>query len=195
MILFITMLAISIFVFIASIILGFKTYKKNKKIASIDSYKRKNENRLMLMSLIGLIFSVFVMVYSLFNAIPSPTIYPLDNEAKVYDGVAEVYIDSYPLLKTYYTLDGSNPEFGNVYDGTFIVSKTTTVSAKNKFLVFWSGLSQNTFRFESAQNITVDTVNNNIGDHTTIKDFFTYLIISFIFGTILVLAIRGELNK
>lgn len=149
----------------------------------------------MILSVLGIIFSIFVMMWTLLNAVPAPIIYPLNNEAKVYNETAKVSIDSNPLLKTYYSLDGSDPKDGYIYEGDFVITETTTVSAKNKFLIFWSGLSQNTFRFENVQNVTVNSVNTNIDDHTTIKDFFTYLIMVLIFGTIFVLAVRGELDK
>lgn len=184
MTLFIITLLITIIALIVCIIFSFKLYirkKRNKKIVSINSRRensrRKKENRQLIMSISGIIISAIATIYTLCNSVPTPIIYPLDNEARVYNGMAKVTINSYPLLKTYYTLDGSNPEDGYNYEGSFNITKTTTVSAKNKFLIFWSGLSQSTFRFENAQNITVSAVDNNADDHITIKEFFTYIII------------------
>ena len=134
---FVTMLVISVLVFIASIILGVKNYKwkKEKKITSID-YKRKNENRSLLISVLGSIFSAIVMIYTLLNSVPVPTIYPLDNEAKVYNETVKISISSNPLLKTYYSLDGSDPKDGYIYEDDFIITEITTISVKNKFCFF-----------------------------------------------------------
>ena len=146
----------------------------------------------MILSVLGVIFSIFGMIYTLLNAVPAPTIYPLDNEARVYNETAKVYMNSYPFLTTYYTLDGSDPEFGYIYKDEFTITKTTTVSAKNKFLIFWSGLSQNTFRFDNTQNITVNSVSNNTDDHLTIEGFFVYVIIILMLLIGLVSEIRGS---
>ena len=134
---FVTMLVISVLVFIASIILGVKNYKwkKEKKITSID-YKRKKENRSLLISVLGSIFSAIVMIYTLLNSVPVPTIYPLDNEAKVYNETVKISISSNPLLKTYYSLDGSDPKDGYIYEDDFIITEITTISVKNKFCFF-----------------------------------------------------------
>lgn len=192
-------LIISSMFFIGCIIFAIITYqrKRNSKIINLANYDgtRKKDNRSMLFSVFCLIFSIFSMLWTLLDAIPVPTIYPLDNEAKLYDGPAEVYIDSYPLLTTYYTIDGSNPEYGDTYKNTFTVTKTTTVSAKNRFLVFWSELSQNTFRFENAQNITVNHAVNNPNDNMTSEDIFTYCIIIIMLLIVLVSAIKGESGK
>ena len=175
MVLFIAMLVISVVASITFIILGIKTYhKKNKKIIAIDEYKRKNENRSMLISVIGGFFSVLATILTLFNSVPSPTIYPLNTEATVYNGTAKVDIKSYPIFTVYYSLDGSDPKDGNIYTDSFTITETTTVAARNRFMhLFWSNPpSKSTFRFESVQNITANSVDNSTDEHTTIQDFF-----------------------
>lgn len=134
------------------------------------------------------------MIWTLLNAVPAPTIYPLDNEARVYSGTANVIIStiSFPFFHTYYTLDGSDPEFGYIYEDVFTITKTTTVSAKTKFLIFWSDLEQNTFRFESAQNITVNSVSTNTDSHLTLEGFFIYVIFILFLLIGLVSEIRGS---
>lgn len=119
------------------------------------------------------------MWYTLFKAIPIPTIYPLDNEAKVYSGTANATISTIklPFFHTYYSLDGSDPEDGYIYENSIPITKTTTVCAKTKFLIFWSNLSQSTFRFENIQNIPVNHVDNNTDKHISVEDFFICLII------------------
>lgn len=132
----------------------FKGYKRRdtNKIIPINykERKRKDENRSLTISVIGIIISCLGLILTVLFAIPSPNIYPLDNEAKVYNGTIEVYMDSYPLITTYYTLDGSDPKNGSVYEAPLTISETTTISAKNKFLFGgWSVLSQRTYRFEN----------------------------------------------
>lgn len=193
MVSFIIRLAICVIILITSIIIGLKTYQKKK---NKNDYTVKKDNLLMILSVIGVIFSVWLEINTLLNSVPSPTIYPLNTEAIVYNGTAKVDIESYPIFTIYYSLDGSDPKSGNIYTDSFTVTETTTVVARNRFLhFFWSEPSKSTFRFESVQNITVNNADQNTDDHTTVKDFFTYLIITLIFGTILVLAIRGELDN
>lgn len=194
MIFFITMLTLSVVASIAFIILGLKTYKRkkrNRKIININEHTRKNDNRLMLISVIGGLFSVLATMYTLLNSVPSPTIYPLNNDARVYNGTAEVIIESYPIFSIYYSLDGSDPKDGKIYKDSFTLTETTTVVAKNRFLhFFWSEPSKSTYRFESTQNITVNSVDNNSDDR--MAEFFAYAIIFFIFGTMFFNAVHGK---
>lgn len=180
---FITALVGCLLALIISIIFLFKNYKKreSKKIIPFDykEQKRKNENRSLIITFLGIAISVLGVILTLLYAIPTPTIYPLDNEAKVYDGVMEVYIDSYPLLTTYYTLDGNDPKDGVVYEDAFTITKTTTVSARNKFLFGgWSGISQRTYKFES---IPISYSYSNVNDRIWISadQFLSFLFISF----------------
>ena len=174
----------SIIFAILTIIFGIKAIIKAKE-------NEDNKN-----SLLASICTAFVTFFTLFKiTIPKPDIYPLDNEVRKYYEFAEVIIGSDLFFKIYYSLDGSDPKNGNIYTDRFTITETTTVVAKNRFLhFFWSNQSQNTFRFESVQNITANSVNNSIDDHTTVKEFFMYLIAALIALTVLVRAIRGELN-
>lgn len=194
MISFIVTLIITIIIFITGIILTIIACNRNKK-RNGKTTSIKNRNKDIIIAIASAFFatlSFIAMLYTLFNSIPTPTIYPLDNDAKVYSGTAKVDISAYPLLTTYYSLDGSAPENGNIYEGTFTITKTTTVSAKNRFLIFWSDLSQNTFRFEDAQNITVNRVDNNTDEHISVQDIFTYALVFLIFCAIFVPVIRGD---
>lgn len=147
---FIGMLTICVLFLIASIILGLK-------------------NRSMLLSVGCAIFSIIGTLFTLFTSIPAPTIYPLDNEARIYNETAKVDIESYPIFTVYYSLDGSDPKDGNIYTGSFTITETTTVVARNRFLYFfWSEPYPNTFRFENAQATTITYVNENI-DFQTIR--------------------------
>lgn len=65
--------------------------------------------------------------------VPTPTIYPLEDSVRVYEGIVEIEIkpnDSSPFIHTYYSLDGSDPEDGYIYEGSFIITSSTTVYAK-----------------------------------------------------------------
>ncbi len=85
--------------------------------------------------------------------VPAPIIYPLDNDARVYNGKVEVEIEYIKFLfsHTYYSLDGSDPKTGNIYEGPLVVTESTTVAARNRFLLWWSELSKSTYRFENMQ--------------------------------------------
>lgn len=176
--LFITILVACVIVFIGSIILGIIAWerKKNNKIHPI---KRKKENILTLISVLGLIISPFFTLLTLLTAVPSPTIYPLNNNARVYIGTADVDIETSPLFTTYYSLDGSDPKDGFIYTGKFTITETTTVVARNRFLVFWSKPEDNTYRFESVQNTAVTYVNGNI-DLETLKQIFALCFMAFV---------------
>lgn len=151
MILFITALIMTIAATIVFIFLTIKAYskrknnKRNRKIISFNDSKRKKDNYSLFMSVCGFFVSVIGVILTLLFAVPAPTIYPLDNEARVYNGNVKVTIDSYPLLNTYYSIDGSEPKDGNIYNGSFVITESTTVSARNKFLWVWSNLSERTY--------------------------------------------------
>lgn len=138
----------------------YKGTKENRNIIGINNRKRKKENNLLFISFSGIVISVIGSLFTLFTSVPIPEIYPLDNEARIYNGIAEVTIDAVnlPFFHTYYTLDGNDPKNGKIYENTLTISKTTTVSAKNKFFFWWSGLSQRTYRFE---NVPIAYSNGN----------------------------------
>lgn len=130
--------------------------------------------------------------------VPSPNIYPLDNEVRVYEGKAEVIIESdnsVPFLHTYYSLDGSDPKNGNIYNGSFTISKSTTVVAKNRFLHFWwSEPSRSTYRFENIPITSSNSVNPYIDDkfislneiRDLIKIFVGFIIVIYLFKITLI---------
>lgn len=173
--LFIGLLTICVLFLIASIILGHK-------------------NRSMLLSVGCAIFSVIGTLFTLFTSIPTPTIYPLNTEATIYNGTAKVDIKSYPIFTIYYSLDGSDPKDGNIYTDSFTITETTTVAARNRFMhLFWSDPpSKSTFRFESVQNITSKNVDDSINNQMTIEDFFVYLIFFLLICSLFIPMIRGR---
>ena len=191
---FIFSLTICALALLACIIIAIKTYQKkikNKKIVSIKKYEnqRIKNNLLMFLSVIGVIFTALLEINTLFNSVPSPTIYPLNTDATIYNGTAKVDIESYPIFTVYYSLDGSDPRSGNKYTDSFTITETTTVAAKNRFLhFFWSEPSISTFRFESVQNTTAKTVDNGTDNH--IENLIACLIALIIVIIILVNSMR-----
>lgn len=74
---------------------------------------------------------------------------------------------------------GSDPKDGFIYTGKFTITETTTVVARNRFLVFWSKPEDNTYRFESVQNTAVTYVTGNI-DLETLKQIFALCFMAFV---------------
>lgn len=136
------------FYVILSIIFGFLTLLF--AIFSIVCVIKEGAAKSTKLSAIATLFSAFFSVFSYMNiTVPKPVILPLNNEINTYTDSLEVIIklDKYNLLKTYYTLNGKDPEEGEVYKDTIVVSESTTVCARNKFLWMWSDISQSTYKF------------------------------------------------
>ena len=178
---FIIILAVCVILFFVSIILGIIAWERKKeKKNKIRPIKRKKENILTLISVLGLTLTPFFTLLTLLTAVPSPTIYPLNNEARIYTGTADVYIDTSPWFTTYYSLDGSDPKDGYIYTGKFTITETTTVVARNRFLyIFWSKPEDNTYRFESVQNTAVTYVNEYI-DLETLRQILLLSLAAFV---------------
>lgn len=136
--------------FIISIILpiiAFVTF-----IVSILAFlKRKKEDNKW--NALSPILTALLTVISLLDIkVPSPNIYPLDNAVRRYLDIAEVEIESDNLFDTYYSIDGTDPKKGIQYEDIFFVDSSTTVVAKNKFFIWWSDATANTFVFENLSN-------------------------------------------
>ena len=114
-------------------------------------YARAKENK---NNILASICSALLALLTAFNVkVPTPTIYPLDNELRKYYDNAEVIIETDALFDIYYSLDGSDPKNGYKYDNSFMISDTTTVSAKSKFLIWWSDVSKSTYIFDNVWQI------------------------------------------
>ena len=99
---------------------------------------------------------MLTVVTSLNVKIPSPTILPLDNDTKRYTDDLEITVTTENVssaVDTYYTLDGSEPKYGSQYKNPIYISESTTVSARNKFLWWWSDISKSGYTFEE---MTID---------------------------------------
>ena len=92
--------------------------------------------------------SAIVSFILLFNIdISKPIIEPLDNEIKTYETDVNVTISSeVPNYFTiYYSIDGTDPKYGNLYKDTIALSESTTVCARNKFLWMWSDIAKTSY--------------------------------------------------
>lgn len=94
---------------------------------------------------------------------PTPVILPLDNETRIYSDNAKITIES-GGFDIYYSLDGSDPQNGIKYEEPIIITSSTTVSAKCKFLWKWSEPSQRAYRFESIPITISNSTNPYVDD-------------------------------
>ena len=174
MILFIITSILPIFLLIVTIFLSIKARNAAK------DKDTKRERTIAIISAVCSLLSLGII------HVPAPTIYPLDNEVRVYEGKAEVIIesdDSIPFLHTYYSLDGSDPKNGSIYKGSFTITKSTTVVAKNRFLHFWwSEPFKSTYKFGDAQNVIVNNSDLLLSDDFISVDALLKFIIGLIFG-------------
>lgn len=112
---------------------------------------------------IGSAVVALIMIFNL--KIPIPEIYKVKNTINDYTEEMQVEINyDKRFFDVYYSLDNTNPEQGNKYETPFSISENTTVYAKNKFLLWWSDLSDNSFGFEKM------TIENKTESSSTSND-------------------------
>lgn len=145
-----------------------------------------------LFSAIGTLFSILFSLVSYMNIdVPKPNIFPLNNDTQTYTGNLTIEITSDDnTLDIYYSIDGTDPKYGELYENSIIISESATVAARTKFLWWWSDISKSSYRFGNIQNITDNNVDNNLNDQTTIEDFLIYLIFFLILCAIVIPMIR-----
>lgn len=111
-------------------------------------FLKKNKEKITL-NTIKALFSMLASVCSYMNVnIEKPEIYPSNNETEVYHDSVQIEIKTDWLSSVYYTLDGEDPKKGNKYIEPFKLTSSTTVSAKRKFLIWWSDISKEPYKFE-----------------------------------------------
>lgn len=131
----------------------------------------KRENKLF--SSLATILSAILTLIAGFNVnVPSPIIYPLDNETHTYFDNAEIYIES-GGFDIYYSLDGSNPQNGEKYENPIIITCPVTVSARSNFLFWWSDISKSAYKFENLSNSAGFIYSNNTEPISTIEPMQT----------------------
>lgn len=98
-------------------------------------------------------------------SVPSPVILPLNNETETYANSLEITIDSEKiiLLKTYYTLDGTDPKNGEFYKDIITTSESTSICARNNFLWMWSEPVERPYIINKSNDNTGNEFNDNMG--------------------------------
>lgn len=125
--------------------------------------------------IIASLFSAFGALISAFNIIvPKPTIFPLDNETKIYSEEVKIAISSDDVFEKYYSLNGYDPKDGKIYENEFTISESTTICARNKFLFWWSDITKTSYQFEeetsSAVYLDDDNSIENAKDETNVPN-------------------------
>lgn len=96
-----------------------------------------------------------------------------------------------PFIDTYYTVDGSDPKGGYVYEKPFTITSSTTVYAKNKFLGRWSEPAKSVYRFESIPITYSGELDLLISDKLpSARELLDYAIYGIIFALIIWAIIR-----
>lgn len=114
-------------------------------------------------SVMASLASAILALILLFNIeVSKPIIEPLDYDIKNYETDIDITISSEEpkYFKIFYSLDGADPKFGNIYSDKIIISKSTTVCARCKFLWKWSEISKNTYKFTETPTIKNSDENN-----------------------------------
>ena len=126
---------------------------------------KKSDNKSSGLVAIFAALSTFIAI--IFNIKPPmPVIYPLNSAIQVSVDNVEVKIDS-SGFSVFYTLDGSDPRNGVKYEEPFLISGSTTISARNKFLFWWSDLEDASYFFEDK----IVTTESNAIDTNNEKEF------------------------
>lgn len=99
------------------------------------------------------ICNTIIALISSFHLSP-PVICPMNNESQIYTDQVEVSIEQPDYIKVYYSLDGSDPKQGNKYEHPIVITESTTVVARNRFLGFWSESAERAYIFEKEKNDT-----------------------------------------
>lgn len=79
--------------------------------------------------------------------IPSPQIYPLNNELPISRNES-IQIQSKDGLDIYYTLDGRDPKYGELYTHEIKLETSATIAARAKFLLWWSDIQKSNYLVE-----------------------------------------------
>lgn len=148
---FIISLIFPIILALATIFFSYKTFKSGGKKSSKFDF-------------LAAICSLMLTIYFGINIKPpAPVILPLDNETRIYSDNAKITIES-DGFDIYYSLDGSEPQNGKKYEEPIIITSSTTVSARSKFMWKWSELSQSAYKFESIPITISNSVDSYIDD-------------------------------
>lgn len=97
-------------------------------------------------SVITILISLVCMAFS-WGAlnVPEPEILPFQENIKTN---TEISLNSIDKLKIYYTLDGSDPKNGTLYDAPFVLENSCIVAARTKYGLKWSKIVNHEFTIE-----------------------------------------------
>ncbi len=129
-----------------------------KACIEIKDKDSKREKIIAIISMLGSLLTALII------HIPEPIIYPLDSEIREYTESAQVSISTCPIFKTYYSVDGTDPNQGIKYENDFNITHSTIVSARNKFLWMWSDISKNSYYFKDVDRKDEEQIENNEED-------------------------------
>lgn len=114
--------------------------------------------------IIASIFSGFATLISLISIkIPNPLILPLNNETQIYDNKVgiTIYFEESPFFEIYYSTDGIDPKYGNMYLTPINITESTTICARNKFLWWWSDVEKSSYIIDSDDKNDDNNINTN----------------------------------
>lgn len=126
-------------------------------------------------AIISAVLTVFGAVIQWINMdIPSPQIYPLNNEMPL-GSYEYINIKANDGLKIYFTLDGSDPKYGELYTNEIKIESNTTIAARTKFIFWWSDIQKSYYKIEEGlldneeagvHNNPDETITNSLGSDT-----------------------------
>lgn len=146
------------FLALVSCIIAIKSIKKRS-----SNDKEKNGNKYNKFIAIGTLCGFIVSFYVAFRIeIPEPEIYIVNHDTQDYNEEYEMEIRNIEVFENYYTTNGTNPEYGEKYTGSFKVHNPTLVFAKSKFLWWWSNKALFIYPNEK--------LDNNITQKDKVKD-------------------------
>lgn len=117
-------------------------------------------------AIISAVLAVFSAVIQWINMdIPSPQIYPLNNEIPL-SRYEYINIKSYDGLKIYFTLDGSDPKYGELYTDEIKIESSTTIAARTKFIFWWSDIQKSNYMVEESSLSNEEAGVHNNPDET-----------------------------
>lgn len=125
--------------------------------------KRERKKGEILNALAPFIAALVSFLIALCN-VSEPEIYPSDSDRIRVSGEQDTVIitsQDGSQYEVYYSLDGTDPRIGGEkYEDSIIISKDTTITARNKFLWWWSKKVERTYHYDSVEEdvVKVETI-------------------------------------
>lgn len=99
----------------------------------------------------------------------SPQILPLNSEIVREEPEVITIIPEKGWIDIYYTLDGTDPKGGIKYEEAILLTETTTVATRGKFLFWWSDLVKETYTFPDTGMIVPEHSSDENGTSSDLK--------------------------